>query len=164
MRISLMVSMLAGVMLMLAGCASERAQPVSILGDTLRSQNRQPIVDNDLAGLWSVKNAEMAGKPLVMPPDFELRITDNRYGTGISSSYADRGRIELFGDELAGQARRMDVIGEVGPNKGKRFSALYRMVGRDLEIVYDLSGDNRPTDFVSREGTKLFRVTYKKKQ
>jgi len=55
------------------------------------------------------------------------------------------------------------VVGEVGPNKGKRFSALYRMVGRELEIVYDLSGVNRPVDFVSRDGTQLLRVTYSKK-
>ncbi|MEI6738253.1 MAG: hypothetical protein WCL29_07235, partial [Pseudomonadota bacterium] len=80
MRISLIVSMLVGTLLLLAGCASERTQPVSILGDTPRSQNRQPMVDNDLVGLWSVKNADMAGKPLVMPPDFELRIADHRYG------------------------------------------------------------------------------------
>ncbi len=152
------------VLVFLAGCASERAsQSVSILGESPRTQIRQPIVDNEIAGSWSIKSAEMAGKPMVMSPELELRIQGDRYGVGIPSGYADRGRIELFGDELAGQARRMDVIGEVGPNKGKRFPALYRQVGRELEIIYDLSGANRPVDFVSREGSQLFRVTYRKK-
>ena len=96
-------------------------------------------------------------------PEFELKIADDRYASGLSSGPNDRGRVVLFGDELAGQARRMDVVGEVGPNKGRRFPALYRFVKGDLEIIYDLSGMNRPTEFVSREGTQLFRVSYRRK-
>jgi uncharacterized protein (TIGR03067 family) len=55
------------------------------------------------------------------------------------------------------------VVGEDGPNKGKRYPAIYRLNGRELEICYDLSEQDRPRDFVSREGTKLFRVTYARK-
>ncbi len=147
----------------LSGCAGDRDKaPMSILGESPRS-HRQPLVDSDLNGLWAIKSAELAGKPLVTAPEFELRITDDRYGAGLSSSYSDRGRLELFGDELAGQARRLDVIVEVGMNEGKRIPALYRMIGRELEIIYDMSGTSRPTDFVSREGTQHFRATYRKK-
>ncbi len=147
----------------LAGCAGGGGNaPMSILGESA-GRHRQPLVDSDLGGLWAIKSAELAGKPLVTPPEFELRITENRYSAGVSSSYSDHGRIELFGDELAGQARRLDVVVEVGMNKGKRIPALYRMIGRDLEIIYDMSGASRPTEFISREGTQLFRATYRKK-
>jgi uncharacterized protein (TIGR03067 family) len=148
----------------LFGCATERQKPpISILGESPRTQARSPIVDSDLTGVWQVLKAEMAGKPMQFGTDFELKIVGDRYATGVPSGYSDRGRIELFGDELAGQARRMDVIGEVGMNKGKRFPALYRVQGRTLEVVYDLSGANRPNEFVSVEGTQLFRATYQRK-
>jgi uncharacterized protein (TIGR03067 family) len=157
--------LLAALVALVAGCAADTSKPpTSILGEAPRSQAQSPMIDSDLNGLWMIVSAEMAGKPMQLPPDFELKITDDRYGSGIPSGYSDRGRIVLFGDELAGQARRMDVVSEVGVNKGKRFPALYRMVGRNLEVVYDMSGMNRPTEFVSREGTQLFRVTYRKKQ
>lgn len=154
----------------IAGCASRSEQPVSILGEPVRQGPREAVTDAALVGTWVPKSAELAGKPFGFAPGFEMRIGSGgpgagglRYGVGPADNYYDRGRVELFGDELVGQPRRLDTVGEVGPNKGKRFSALYRMVGRDLEIVYDLSGANRPVDFVSREGTQLFRVIYSKK-
>ena len=154
----------------IAGCASRPEQPVSILGEPVRQGARDAVIDSALVGTWVPKSAELGGKPFGFAPGFEMRIGSGgpgagglRYGVGPSDNYYDRGRVELFGDELAGQPRRLDTIGEVGPNKGKRYSALYRMVGRELEIVYDLSGANRPVDFVSRDGTQLLRVTYSRK-
>lgn len=57
----------------------------------------------------------------------------------------------------------MDVVGEDGPNKGKRYPAIYRFGSRELEICYDLAEKERPSDFVSREGTLLLQVTYYKR-
>ena len=151
------------VLSVLSACAGRPERPVSILGEPVRSGPREPLTDAVLNGIWIPRSAELGGKPFTFAADFEMRIGDARYGVGTPSNYYDRGRVELFGDELAGQPRRLDMVGEVGPNKGKRFSALYRMVGRDLEIIYDLSGANRPADFVSRDGTQLWRVTYSRK-
>jgi len=151
------------VLVMLVGCEAPTKPATTVLGEPVRAGVKRLVIDHELTGLWAVRSADMAGKPMAMPPGFELRIAGDRYGTGISGNYSDRGRIELFGDELAGQARRMDVVGEVGMNKGKRFSVLYRMAGSDLEIIYDLSGNGRPTDFISREGTQHLRITYQRK-
>ncbi|MCA2997253.1 MAG: hypothetical protein ING75_01495 [Rhodocyclaceae bacterium] len=150
--------------LLLAGCAGDRKpEAVRMLGEPLRQGPREVVTDPLLNGVWMMKTAELGGKPFSFAPDFELRIGGNRYGVGLAGNYYDRGRIELFGDELAGQPRRLDTVGEVGPNKAKRISALYRLVGRDLEIIYDLSGANRPVDFVSRPDSQLLRVLYTKK-
>ncbi|MBC7622083.1 MAG: hypothetical protein H7232_01705 [Aeromicrobium sp.] len=151
-------------LLLLAGCAGDkRSEAVRMLGEPVRQGPREAITDPVLNGIWMMKTAELAGKPFAFASDFEMRIGGDRYGVGPAGNYYDRGRIELFGDELAGQPRRLDTVGEVGPNKAKRISALYRMVGRDLEIIYDLSGANRPGDFVSRPDTQLLRVLYTKK-
>ena len=125
-------------------------------------REREATTDSALNGTWLVRKAEMSGKNLPMPPGFELQISGTQYRAGVPPM-ADRGKIVLFGDELAGQAARMDVVGEDGPNKGKRYPAIYRVSGRELEICYDLSEKDRPQEFVSREGTMLLRVTYYKK-
>lgn len=127
---------------------------------------RDTVVDIQLSGTWLIKKAEFAGRDLPIPPGIELEVIGGRYRVHSITNAAmptDRGRIVLFGDELAGQAARMDVVGEDGPNKGKRYPAIYRFNGRELEICYDLSEQERPTEFVSREGTMLLRVTYTRK-
>lgn len=125
-------------------------------------KDREPVIDRDLNGTWLIRKAELGGNNLPMPPTFELQIAGTQYRAG-PPPYGDRGKIVLFGDELAGQAARMDVVGQDGPNKGKRYPAIYRFVGRELEICYDLAEKERPGEFASREGTMLFRVTYYKK-
>jgi uncharacterized protein (TIGR03067 family) len=147
----------------LAACEAPPKRERSILGDPIRSGARGAEVDTDLIGTWAIKSATMAGKPLAMPPTFELKINGDRYASGPAGNYVDRGRLVLFSDELAGQARRLDVIGEDGPNKGKRIPALYRFEGRELHIVYDLSAENRPTVFSSTAENKHFYVVYIKR-
>lgn len=152
-----------GLSLLLAACAVPPKREASILGEPVRTGPRSAEIDTDLIGTWAVKSATLNGQPHAMPPTFELRVNGDRYASGPAGSLVDRGRLVLFGDELAGQPRRMDVIGEDGPNKGKRFPALYRLEGRELHIVYDLSGANRPTTFSSTADNKLFYVVYIKR-
>ncbi len=138
----------------LAGCA------------TPEFREREPIVDSNLNGIWLIKKAEFAGRDLPVPPGFEMQITGSRYRIASTTNAAlptDRGRIVLFGDELAGQAARMDVVGEDGPNKGKRFPSIYRFSGREMEICIDYAEKERPGEFVSRDGTLLLRVVFARK-
>ena len=125
-------------------------------------RERETVTDTKLNGTWLIRKAELGGKNFPMPPSFELQIEGNQYRAGVPQ-LIDRGKLVLFGDELAGQAARMDVVGEDGPNKGNRFPAIYRFNGRELEICFDLSEKERPAEFVSREGTMLLRVTYYRK-
>jgi uncharacterized protein (TIGR03067 family) len=127
----------------------------------------EPIIDAELTGTWVMRKAEFSGKDFP-PSGIELQIAGDQYRIYSVSGSAfptDRGRLVIFGDELAGQARRLDAIGEDGPNKGRRFLSIYRLSanGRQLEVCYDLSEQDRPAEFVSREGTQTFRATYSKK-
>lgn len=126
----------------------------------------QAVTDGRLNGVWLARSSELGGKRIAIPAEFELQLAGNQYRAGIPPP-SDRGRIILFGDEFAGQAARMDVVGEEGPNKGKRYLAIYRFhdgsAGRELEICYDLSQLTRPSEFVSREGTQVLCVTYMKR-
>jgi len=140
--------------LLLTACSSAPPRPVA-------------VTDTDLNGTWVLRKAELGGKDF-KAPGFELTINGTKWSAGITANGAapnDFGTLVLFGDELGGEARRVDVIGTEGPNKGKRYPAIYRLFSheRELEVCYDLSGQDRPSEFVSREGTMLFRVRYTKK-
>ena len=128
---------------------------------------RVAISDVSLNGTWIVKQAEFAGRSLPVPPGIELQINGNQYSVASLTNRAlpsDRGSIVVFVDGSAGKTGHVDVVGEDGPNQGKRFPAIYRFVGnlneRELEMCYDLSGKLRPTEFASPDGTLLLRVTY----
>lgn len=154
---------IAAAVVLLAGCATT---PV-------REPARVAISDATLNGTWIVKQAEFAGRSLPVPPGIELQINGNQYYVTSLTNRAlpsDRGSIVVFIDGSAGQTGHIDVVGEDGPNQGKRFPTIYRFVGgvgsvneRELEMCYDLSGKVRPTEFVSPDGTLLLRVTYMKK-
>lgn len=116
------------------------------------------VTDSELNGRWKLAKAELGGKDFAAP-GFLLEIDGNRYRAGVPPP-VDHGTLVLFGDELAGEPRRIDVVGESGPNKGKRIPAIYRLSGRDLEICYDLGEQERPREFASRAGTQLLRATY----
>ena len=58
----------------------------------------------------------------------------------------------------------MIIVGIDGPNKGRTFPAIYELTEDTLRICYDLSGAKRPTDFKAPAGTKLYLVTYLRKQ
>ncbi len=129
-------------------------------------REREVIVDIQLSGIWLVKKAEFAGRDLPVPPGIEMEVIGGRYKVGSITNVAmptDRGRIVLFGDELAGQAARMDVVGEDGPNQGKRFPAIYRFNGRELEMCIDFAQKDRPGEFASRKDSLLLRATFAKK-
>ena len=125
-------------------------------------RERVPVTDNNLNGTWLIRKAELGGKNLPMPPTFELQISGTQYRAGVSA-LNDRGKIVLFGDELAGQTARMDVVGEDGPSKGKRFPSIYRFNGREMELCLDYAEKERPGEFVSRDGTLMLRVIFARK-
>ena len=156
-----LITSLATLSLMLGtGCVTQQEARINYA--------RERAVDTTLIGSWVVRNADLGGKPFFLPSGLELKINGTEYGIrdiNKSSSYVDVGTLVFFGDELAGEPRRLDVIGKEGPNKGKRIPAIYRvsMSGREFEICYDLGEKERPTDFVSREGTQWLRVSYVRK-
>jgi uncharacterized protein (TIGR03067 family) len=122
-----------------------------------------------IAGLWKPLKAELAGKPL---PDavlktISLKLDDGKYEVFVGDS-PDRGTYTL---DPAANPKAITITGTEGPNQGKTFPAIYELKkdetaggGDTLRICYDLSGQNRPTDFKTAPGTKLYLVTYGRKK
>jgi uncharacterized protein (TIGR03067 family) len=118
----------------------------------------QPLVDTGISGRWVAGKAEIGGRDFRLPANFMLHVEGNLFSTQ-NGGRADSGRLVFH----AGTPKGLDVIGEQGPTAGRKLMAIYRLVGeggKQLEICYDLSGETRPTEFVSKPNTQLFRITY----
>jgi uncharacterized protein (TIGR03067 family) len=83
-------------------------------------------------------------------------VQDDRYTVTVGQA-TDLGTLKL---NPSTSPKEMDITGTDGPNKGKRFLAIYRQDEDTLQICYDLSGANRPTEFTTQSGTQQFLVTY----
>jgi uncharacterized protein (TIGR03067 family) len=113
----------------------------------------------DMSGTWMPRQSEMSGKALALPTGFVLQVKGDRYGAGIAPNFNDAGRIETVSQDANG-VQHLNIMSEMGQNKGRTIPAIARMNGNELEVCYDMEFKARPTEFVSREGTRHFRVVY----
>lgn len=110
-------------------------------------------------GTWLPVAGELAGQK--MPEDglkgMKLVLAGDTY-TLTNALGDDKGNIKV---DAAKKPMEMDIIGTEGPNKGRKFLAIYELKDGAMTICYDLSGQARPTEFATKPGTKLFLMTYK---
>lgn len=123
----------------------------------------KPSVDDAkvLQGMWKPISSEVGGQAL---PDavinsISLKMDSGKYEVFVGQA-PDRGTYTI---DPSTKPKGMSVTGTEGPNVGKTFPAIYELKGDTLTICYDLSGAQRPTEFKSLAGTKLYLVTYVRK-
>jgi uncharacterized protein (TIGR03067 family) len=109
-------------------------------------------------GTWTVAEAHLAGMKL--PEDFsktvKLTLKDGAYSTEVGDN-KDEGTVKL----IAGtKPALMEIEGTVGPNKGKKFQAIYELDGDKMRVCYALDGKTKPTEFKSTAENGMFLVTY----
>jgi uncharacterized protein (TIGR03067 family) len=114
----------------------------------------------EIEGTWLPATAELAGN---MFPDnvratIKLMVEGDKYTVSVGKA-VDQGTLRL---NPSASPKELDIIGTDGPNKGRTIHAIYERDAETLRICYDLSGEGRPKEFKTREGTQLFLVTYKK--
>jgi len=118
-----------------------------------------------LQGTWLPAKAELGGQPMAdaVLKTIRLVLDDGKY-TAYVGEEPDKGTYTL---DAGATPKGMTITGTEGPNHGKTFPAIYELTHNDggdtLRICYDLSGANRPTEFKSVAGTKLYLVTYTRK-
>ncbi|MFO0876278.1 MAG: TIGR03067 domain-containing protein [Gemmataceae bacterium] len=123
----------------------------------------EDVKDSDaIQGTWLASAAELAGKsfPEEVRKSIKLTLKDGKYTVAVGKNL-DQGTVKL---DSSAKPRTLDITGTEGPNKGKTIQAIYELDGDTLKICYDLSGKGRPAEFKTAEGTKLFRVTYKREK
>ena len=112
-------------------------------------------------GNWTPVKAELGGQPMAdaVLKSISLKLENGKYDVSVGGN-PDKGTYTL---DSTSKAKSMTVTGTDGVNRGKTFPAIYELKGDTLRICYDLSGAKRPTEFKSTAGTKLYLVTYNRK-
>ncbi len=113
-----------------------------------------------LSGTWQMVSAQLAGEKF--PDDFvrntTLVISGDNYVVTVGDA-KDEGKVRVVTGK---RPKAMDITGVSGPNKGRTFLTVYHLDRDTLRVCYDLAGKNRPTEFKTQPGTKLFLATYKR--
>ena len=141
-------------------------KPISVLAllfsFSLAARSGDAPKGDAIQGTWLPETAELGGKmfPDEVRKTIKLVVKDGKYTVTVGEK-VDKGTVKL---NPSAKPRELDITGTDGPNKGKTFPAIYERDGDTLRVCYDLSGKTRPTEFKTREGTKLFLVTYKREK
>lgn len=108
-----------------------------------------------LNGSWTPVKQEIGGKDL--PASYfqaqKLLIQDTTYT--FTAESVDKGTLNYNNGQ-------MDIYGKEGVNKGKHFTALYKLENNQLAIIYNLKGDSYPSDFETKSKPTLFLSVFKK--
>ena len=114
-----------------------------------------------IQGDWKPATAELAGQPMpeAIRKSISLNLESGKYVVHVGSE-PDKGTYVL---DATTKPKSITVTGTEGPNHGRTFPAIYELNGDTLRICYDLSGAQRPAEFKTRAGTKLYLVTYNRK-
>ena len=121
------------------------------------SQDNKP-----LRGDWIPVKAELGGQPMSddVLKSISMNLGDGTYYVLVAGK-PDIGTYEI---EPTAKPKGMLIRGTEGPNKGRNIPAIYEITGKTLRICYDLSGAQRPKEFKSVAGTRLYLVTYQRKE
>lgn len=113
-----------------------------------------------IEGTWVPITAELSGHALGEDRlvSMKLILAKQNY-TMLVGKTSDQGTVIL---NTATHPMAMDIKGTEGPNKGRTIPAIYELAGDTLKVCYNLSGPERPTEFMTRPNTSLFLVTYKR--
>jgi uncharacterized protein (TIGR03067 family) len=115
-----------------------------------------------IQGNWALVKAELGGQPMAegVMKTISLKLTDGKYEV-LVAGVPDNGTYSIDSDT---KPKSITVTGTDGPNRGKTFPSIYELKGDTLRICYDLSGMERPKEFKSVAGTKLYLATYHRKK
>jgi uncharacterized protein (TIGR03067 family) len=111
---------------------------------------------NELNGTWVPVKQELNGTlfPDSVLMNQQLIIKDSTYTVILNA--IDQGTIKYDGNH-------MDINSTEGVNKGKHFSAIYKLENDQLIICYNLAGESYPEKFETNDHPTFFLSVFKRK-
>ena len=133
-----------------------------ILASAARSAEAPLLGTRTTAGTWKPIAAVLGGVRLqkAQLDAITLQITGTNYEVTVTGEAPDRGTTVF---DTTTNPKRMTIVSTNGPNRGKKFLAIYEMKDQNsLRVCYDLSGSDFPKEFAAAKGSKLYLVGYRR--
>jgi uncharacterized protein (TIGR03067 family) len=146
---------------MIRSAVAVAAVVVLCAAGSLRADTKEDM--KMLDGTWVPVSGELAGEKF---PDetlktIKLEVKDGKYTVTVGKEGTDKGIVTL---DATKKPKEMDLVGTDGPNKGKKILAIYELTDDTLKVCYALDGKDRPKEFVTKQGTMGFMLTYKRQK
>jgi uncharacterized protein (TIGR03067 family) len=141
----------------------KRLMFIGLIAAAVANLSAAAASDNQsLEGEWIPAKAELGGKamPETVLKTISLKLSAGTYDVSAGGE-PDKGTYEI---DSTTTPKSMIIKGTAGPNKGRTIPAIYEMEGKTLRICYDLSGKQRPKDFKSIAGTRLYLISYQRRE
>jgi uncharacterized protein (TIGR03067 family) len=159
------LTLFAGLVTLTSALAQNPNQPSAPKApiDSAGPDKKMPPKPLTIDGVWIPTKAELAGNKV---PEENLKITrlfleGEKYIVTVNDAVADQGLVKLIADS---NPKAMRIIGTEGPNKGRTIPAIYELKGDELNICYNLNGEDFPKEFKSEQGSRFYLATYKRKK
>ncbi|MEX2112188.1 MAG: TIGR03067 domain-containing protein [Pirellulales bacterium] len=122
-------------------------------GNTAQAGN---IDDQQLQGKWIVKSFEYNGAEVDRLKDAVREFSDSKYTLTPKSGDAIEGSVTLD-ESKSPKTIDLDVNGRI-------LKGIYQLDGDTLKLCYNLSSEDRPTEFVSKPDSGLIVVVHSREK
>jgi uncharacterized protein (TIGR03067 family) len=110
----------------------------------------EPLTDKEqLQGTWMLTALERDGKAVPKAPLERLRLKITFNGNKVTFEYPDHTELGTYQVDPTTEPKTIDVVTELDTSKG-----IYRLEGDTLTICGAPNGEERPTQFASKRGTR----------
>ena len=106
-------------------------------------------------GTWIPVQQEIGGSALPAAAFEKQRLELKDHSYTMTAESVDKGEVE-YSDG------KMDIYGKEGVNKGKHFTALYKLENEKLFICYNLTGGSYPESYVTSGKPAFFLSVFRK--
>jgi uncharacterized protein (TIGR03067 family) len=140
-----------GVIVLLALAAVARPQD-----DAAKKDLKQ------MEGTWAVVLEEMDGKKATeenKKADVKLTVKDGKYTVHFGEKQVATGEIKL---DAGKTPRQIDAVAADGEFKGKAMPGIYEVKGDTMRVCFAQPGQERPTEFRTKEGSGQMLLSYKR--
>jgi uncharacterized protein (TIGR03067 family) len=117
-----------------------------------------------LQGKWTCVSAESDGKaiPADVVKQLRLDIDKGNYTTRKGDQVLFEGTIRL---DTTKKPHEIELVDATGDNKGKTGKGIFEVDGDTFKICHGVPpNEDRPKEFVSKAGSKVFLVVWKRQQ
>ena len=112
-------------------------------------------------GTWSCVSGKISGTVISEPTVHKLKLvmTEQEYTSKSEEETLFSGAYEL---DPTANPKTIDIMATEGENKGKAAKGIYSLEGDNFRLCYTMSGQERPPEFVSKPGSGVYLVVWKR--
>jgi uncharacterized protein (TIGR03067 family) len=117
-----------------------------------------------LQGTWKLVSLEVDGKKATkgdIKKEQKMVVEGDKFSSTVDDKHSFKGTFKL---DASKKPKAVDAVVTEGEYKGKTLLGIYEVEGDTMRACYAPPGKERPTEFVSKEGSGTYLYAYKREK